>query len=58
MTVPPAGKAPAGGDFSLPALSAPKSRLGHVWVTFGSNGKAAKLSIGKSSENAKNSVET
>ena len=32
MTVPPAGKSPAGGDFSLPALSAPNSRLGRVWV--------------------------
>ena len=32
MTVPPAGTAPAGGNFSLPALSAPKSRLGRVWV--------------------------
>ena len=29
---PPAGIAPAGGDFSLPALSAPNSRLGRVWV--------------------------
>ena len=27
-----AGKAPTGGEFSLPALSAPKSRLGQVWV--------------------------
>ena len=32
MTAPPAGTAPAGGDFSLPALSAPNSRLGRVWV--------------------------
>ena len=32
MTVSPAGIAPAGGDFSLPALSAPNSHLGHVWV--------------------------
>ena len=32
MTVPPTGIAPAGGEFSLPALSAPKSRLGRVWV--------------------------
>ena len=30
MTVPPAGIAPAGGDFSLPSLSAPKSRLGQT----------------------------
>ncbi len=29
---PPAGIAPAGGDFSLLVLSAPKSCLGRVWV--------------------------
>ena len=32
MTVPPVGKAPAGGNFLFSALSVPKSRLGHVWV--------------------------
>ena len=29
---PPAGNAPAGGEFSLPAISAPDSRLGRIWV--------------------------
>ena len=29
---PPAGNAPAGGKIYLPALSAPNSRLGRVWV--------------------------
>ena len=29
---PPVGTAPAGGEFSLPVLSAPNSRLGRVWV--------------------------
>ena len=32
MTAPPVGNAPAGGYFYLPALSAPNSRLGQVWV--------------------------
>ena len=36
-------------------FSAPKSRLGPVWVTFGSNGKCAEFSIGKSSENTEKS---
>ena len=31
-TAPAVGNAPIGGEFSLPALSAPNSRLGHVWV--------------------------
>ena len=30
--IPPAGTAPAGGKIFLPALSAPNSRLGQVWV--------------------------
>ena len=51
MTVPPAGTAPAGGEFSLPALPLQNP----VWVAFGSNGKVTEFSIGKSSENAEKS---
>ena len=36
-------------------FSAPKSRLGPVWVAFGSNGKVTEFSIGKSSEYAEKS---
>ena len=32
MTVSPARTAPAGGEIYLPAISAPNSRLGRVWV--------------------------
>ena len=52
-TAPAVGNAPIGGEFSLPALSAPS--LNPVWVTFGSDGKVTEFSIGKSSEYAEKS---
>ena len=51
MTVPPVGKAPAGGKIYLPAIFAPNP----VWVGFGSDGKITEFSIGKSSENVEKS---
>ena len=51
---PPAGIAPAGGDFSLPALSAPNSRLGHG---LGQTEKSQNSPSGKVLKTQKNPAE-